>query len=106
MGNYHLSKGTLELYFKNNNLDICEDLTKRIRQYISPKDKTIDEILNELIKLEDEREDSIGAIMRIIKFQKANAKLTEEQELKLIDSRNLKILIAEVKELKEWMNEK
>jgi len=106
MGNYHLSKGILELYFKNNNLDICEDLTKRIRQYISPKDKTIDEILNELTNLEDEREDSIGAIMRIIKFQRDNAKLTEEQEMKLIESRNLKILIAEVKELKEWMNEK
>ena len=63
----------------------------------------VDEILNELMNLQDEREDRIGAIMRIIKFQRANAKLTEEQELELIDSRNLQIVISEVKELKKWM---
>ena len=42
--------------------------------------------------------------MRIIKFQRANAKLTESQELELIDGRNLQILIAEVQELKKWMD--
>jgi len=103
MGAYHLSKGTLELYFKKFNVDICEDLSKRIHQYVSPEEKTVDKILNELMNLQDEREDRIGAIMRIIKFQRANAKLTEEQELELIDSRNLQIVISEVKELKKWM---
>ena len=105
MGNYHLSKGTLELYFKESNIDLCDDLAQRIRQYVSPEEKTIDEILNELMNLQDEREDRIGAIMRIIKFQRANAKLTEAQELELVDSRNLKIVIAEVEELKKWMKE-
>jgi hypothetical protein len=105
MNSYKLSKGTLELYFKKSNFDICDDLIKRIRQYVSPEEKTVDEILNELINLQDEREDRVGAIMRIIKFQRANAKLTEAQELELIDSKNLKIVIAEVEELKKWMEE-
>jgi len=103
MGNYHLSKGTLELCLKKSNIDICYDLAQRIRQYVSPEEKKVDEILNELINLKDEREDRIGAIMRIIKFQRANAKLTETQELELVDSKNLKIVIAEVEELKKWL---
>lgn len=105
MGNYHLSKGTLELYFKKSNIDLCDDLAQRIRQYVSPEEKTIDEILNELINFQDERVDRIGAIMRIIKFQKTNAKLTETQELELVDSRNLKMVIAEVGELKKWIED-
>ena len=105
MGNYQLSKETLEVYFKTSNVDICDDLIKRVRQYISPEEKTVDDILNELFHLQDEREDRVGAIMRIIKFQRANAKLTEAQELELVDSRNLKILIADVEELKKWMEE-
>lgn len=106
MGNYHLSKETLELYFKKTNLDICDDLIKRIRQYVSPEEKTIDEILNELINLQEEREDGVGAIMRIIQFQRGNAKLTASQELELIDSKNLQIVIEEVQALKEWIDEK
>jgi hypothetical protein len=39
MGKYQLSKDTLDLYFKNSNLDICDDLIKRIRQYVSPEEK-------------------------------------------------------------------
>ncbi len=105
MGTYKISKGTMALYFKNSNVDICDELTKRIRHYISPNNKTVDQILNELINLQDEREDRVGAIMRIIKFQRANAKLTETQELELIDSKNLSIVIAEVEELKKWMKE-
>jgi len=105
MGSYKISKGTIALYFKNSNVDICDELAKRIRHYISPEEKTIEQILNELINLQDEREDRIGAIMRIIKFQRANAKLTETQELELIDSKNLNIVIAEVNELKKWKEE-
>ena len=105
MGNYKLSKGTLDLYFKKFNVDLCDDLTQRIRQYISPEEKTIDDILLELYPIQEAREDRAGAIMRIIKFQRANAKLTESQELELIDGRNLQILIAEVQELKKWMDE-
>ena len=103
MGKYQLSKDTLDLYFKNSNLDICDDLAKRIRQYVSTDEKTISEVLSELYQLQDEREDRIGAIMRIIKFQRNNAKLTEAQELELIDSKNLAIIIAEVEELKQWI---
>jgi hypothetical protein len=105
MGKYQLSKGTLEVYFKKSNVDICDDLIKRICQYVSPEEKTIDEVLNELINLQEEREDRICAIMRIIKFQRANAKLTEIQELELIDDKNLQIVIAEVKELKKWITQ-
>jgi len=105
MGSYILSKGTLNLYFNKSNVDICDDVIKRARLYVSTEEKTVDDILNELINLQDEREDRVGAIMRIIKFQRANAKLTEAQELELVDSRNLKILIAEVEELKKWMEE-
>ncbi len=39
MGNYHLSKGTLELYFKKSNIDLCDDLAQHIRQYVSPEEK-------------------------------------------------------------------
>ena len=39
MGNYHLSKGTLELYFKKSNIDLCDDLTQRIHQYVSAEEK-------------------------------------------------------------------
>jgi hypothetical protein len=53
MGNYHLSKGTLDLYFKKSNIDICDDLIKRIRKYVSPEEKTVDEILNELLNLQN-----------------------------------------------------
>ena len=104
MGNYHLSKGVLDHYFEKNNVDICDDLIKRINQYVSPEEKTVDEILYELINFKDEREDRVGAIMRIIKFQRANSKLTESQELELIDFKNLQIVIAEVKELKQWID--
>jgi hypothetical protein len=39
MGTYHLSKGTLELCLKKSNIDICYDLTKPTRQYISREEK-------------------------------------------------------------------
>lgn len=32
MGNYHLSKGTLELYFKESNIDLCDELEQPICQ--------------------------------------------------------------------------
>ena len=38
-----------------------------------------------LAKIEEEMEDRVGAIMRILKYQRHNAKLNEEQEMKLID---------------------
>ena len=105
MGNYKLSKGTLELYFKKSNTDILDSLKKRIHQYVSPDEKTIEEILNELNIIQEEKEDRVGAIMRIIKFQRENASLTEAQELELIDSKNLQILIAEVEDLKKWVSQ-
>ena len=92
-----------KLYLTNPNQFLFDNLSARIQFYFSPKDKTVDQILNELINLQDEREDRVGAIMRIIKFQRANAKLTETQELELIDAKNLKVLIEEIKELKEWL---
>ena len=92
-----------KLYLKNSNQFLSENLSERIQFYFSPKEKTVDQILNQLINLQDEREDQVGAIMRIIKFQRANAKLTETQELELIDAKNLKDLIEEIKELKTWM---
>ena len=92
-----------KLYLKNPNQFLLENLSARIQFYFSPREKTVDQILNELINLQDEREDRVGAIMRIIKFQRANAKLTETQELELIDAKNLKVLIEEIKELKEWL---
>lgn len=92
-----------KLYLINSNQFLLENLSARIQFYFSPRGKTIDEILNELINLQDEREDRVGAIMRILKFQRANAKLTETQELELIDAKNLKVLIEEIKELKEWL---
>lgn len=105
IGQYHLSGDALENYFKTHNVYICDDMIQRIRLYVSTEEKTVDEILTELYNIRDEHEDQVGAIMRIIKFQRNNAKLTEEQELELIDSKNLEIVIAEVEELKKWINE-
>jgi hypothetical protein len=92
-----------KLYLTNPNQFLLDNLSARIQFYFSPREKTVDQILNQLINLQDEREDQVGAIMRIIKFQRANAKLTETQELELIDAKNLKDLIEEIKELKTWM---
>jgi len=93
MGVYKVAKETMELYFKNANVDINDELTKRIHHYLSTKDKTVDQILNELLMLDDEREDQVYAIKRIIRIRRENAKLSEKQELELIDSNNLKIII-------------
>ena len=105
MGVYKVAKETMELYFKNANVHINDELTKRIHHYLSTKDKTVDQILNELLMLDDEREDQVYAIKRIIRIRRENAKLSEKQELELIDSNNLKIIIDEVKDLKKWMKE-
>ena len=82
-----------------------DSLSERIHYYASPKEKIIEEILIELNNLLDEREDSVGGINRIIKFQRGNVELTKEQELELIEYKNLKILIADVKALKNRVNE-
>ncbi len=92
-----------EMREENNRKIFSYGLKKSISQYISPEEKTIDQILNELIILQEEREDRVGAIMRIIRFQRGNTKLTEAQEQDLIDSKNLQIVIEEVQELKEWV---
>ena len=43
----------MELYFKNSNVNIYDELTKRIRHYLSHEDKIVDQILNELLMLEE-----------------------------------------------------
>lgn len=105
MGIYKIKNETLEKYHKDNKLEILDNLNERIRHYLSPENKTINEVLSNLNEIEEEMQDSIGAIMRILKYQRHNAKLTEGQELKLIDSQNLKILIADVEELMKWAEE-
>jgi phosphomevalonate kinase len=105
MGIYKMKNETLEKYHKDNKLEILDSLNERIRSYLSPENKTINEVLSNLNEIEEEMQDSIGAIMRILKYQRHNAKLTEKQELKLIDAQNLKILIADVEDLKKWAEE-
>ena len=105
MGIYKIKNDTLEKYHKDNKLEILDSLNERIRSYLSPENKTIDEVLNKLNEIEEGLQDSVGAIMRIIKYQRHNAKLTEDQELKLINAQNLKILITDVEELKKWAEE-
>ena len=105
MGYYKLKNESLEKYYKSHKYGILDNLTERIHQYISPGEKTIDEVLDKLYQIQEEMEDRVGAIMRILKFQRQNAKLNEEQELKLIDSQNLRILIHDVEELKKWVEE-
>ncbi len=94
-----------KLCLKKSKQFLLDSLSERIHYYASPKEKTIEEILNELNNLLDEREDSVGGINRIIKFQRGNVELTKEQELELIEYNNLKILIADVKALKNRANE-
>jgi len=92
-----------ELYLKNLNQFLLDKLSNRIQFYFSPKAKTIGEVLNELNNLQNNREAQIEKIKKIIESQRANAKLTETQEQDLVDSKNLKIIIKEVRELKEWL---
>lgn len=94
-----------KLYLKNPNQFLLDNLSARIQFYFSPKEKSIDEILNQLINLQDNREGRFETITKIITSQQKNSKLTEKQELKLIFSKNLKIVIDEVKKLKEWIDQ-
>ena len=92
-----------KLFLKNPNQFLLDNLSNRIQFYFSPKAKTIDEILNELTNLQNNREAQFDKIKKIIKSQCDNAKLTETQVQAFVDSKNLKILIEEVRELKEWL---
>jgi hypothetical protein len=105
MGNYTIKKETIEKYHQNHQFGILDDVGDRIHQFLLPQGKTIDEVLKKLYEIEEEMEESVGGIMRILKFQRQNAKLTEEQELLLMKSRNLSILIHDVEELKKWAQE-
>jgi len=80
-----------------------DNLTNRIQFYFSTKGKTIDEILNEINNLQNIREAQFEKIKKIIKSQSDNKKLTETQVQAFVDSKNLKIIIEEVRELKEWL---
>lgn len=79
------------------------NLSYRLGEYLWPEGKTFEEILQELTALQDAREDRVGAITRIIQHHKGNATLTEEQELTWAVWNDLKKLMAEVRELKEWV---
>jgi hypothetical protein len=92
-----------ELYLKNPNQFLLYNLSNRIQFYFSPKAKTIGEVLNELTNLQNNCEAQIEKIKKIIESQRDKAKLTETQEQDLVDSKNLKIIIKEVRELKEWL---
>ena len=92
-----------KLYLKNPNQFLLDNLTNRIQFYFSTKEKTIDEILNELTNLQNNREAQFEKIKKIIKSQSDNKKLTETQVQAFVDSKNLKILIEEVRELKAWV---
>lgn len=92
-----------ELYLKNPNQFLLDNLTNRIQFYFSTKEKTIDEILNELSNLQNIREAKFEKIKKIIKSQCDTTKLTERQVQVFVDSKNLKIIIEEVKELKDWV---
>jgi hypothetical protein len=92
-----------ELYLKNPNQFLFYNLSDRIQFYFSPKEKTIEQILKELTNLQNNREARIEKTKKIIKSQRDNPKLTEIQEQDLVDSKNLKIIIGEVRELKEWL---
>jgi predicted patatin/cPLA2 family phospholipase len=88
---------------ENPNQFLFYNLSDRIQFYFSPKEKTIEQILKELTNLQNNREARIEKTKKIIKSQRDNAKLTEIQEQDLVDSKNLKIIIGEVRELKEWL---
>jgi len=105
MGYYSIKKETIEKYHQNHPFGLLDNISDRIHQFLSPQGKTIDEVLHELNKIDEEMEDNVGGIMRILKFQRQNAKLSEEQELLLMKSRNLSILIHDVEELKKWAQE-
>lgn len=92
-----------KLYLKNSNQFLSENLSERIQFYFSPKEKSIDEVLNELTKLHNKHQDQFETIRKIIESQQKNSKLTEEQELELFFSKNLKIVVEEVRDLKEWL---
>jgi len=92
-----------KLYLKNPNQFLLDNLSERIQFYFSPKEKTIDEIFNELTNLQNNRKGQFETISKIIKSQQTSAKLTEEQELEFIYAKNLNIVIEEVQELKKWM---
>jgi hypothetical protein len=94
-----------KLSLKNPNQFLLDNLTERIHFYFSPKGKTIDEIINELIQLQKERQYRVGSIKRKMTYQHNNANLSEDQEMELIESNNLKIIIAELEELKKWLEE-
>ena len=94
-----------ELQLKRTNQLLECSLSKLLQEYLCPEGKTFAEILLELTELQDAREDRVGAIMRIIKSQKGNAILTEEQEIIWVVWNDLKKMIAEVRELKEWMEQ-
>ena len=105
MGYYKIKKETIEKYHKNHQFGLLDNVGDRIHQFLSPQGKTIDEVLKKLYEIEEEMEESVGGIMRILKFQRQNAKLTEQQELLLMKSRHLNILIHDVEELKKWAQE-
>ena len=105
MGYYSIKKETIDKYHQNHQFGILDDVGDRIHQFLSPQEKTIDEVLKKLYEIEEEMEDNVGGIMRILKFQRQNAKLTEEQELLLMKSRHLNILIHDVEELKNELSE-
>jgi len=92
-----------KLSLENPNQFLLDNLSNRIQFYFSPKEKTIDEILNELTNLQNNREAQFEKIKKIIKSQSDNAKLTETQVQAFVDSKSLKIIIEEVRELKEWV---
>jgi uncharacterized protein (UPF0305 family) len=93
----------IKLYLKKMNQFLLDNLSNRIQFYFSTKEKTIDEILNELTNLQNNREAQFEKIKKIIKSQSDNAKLTETQVQAFVDSKSLKIIIEEVRELKEWV---
>ena len=94
-----------ELQLKRTNQLLEGSLSKRLQEYLCPEGNTFAEILLELTELQDAREDHVGAIMRVIKSQKGNTILTEEQEIIWVVWNDLKKMIAEVRELKEWMEQ-
>ena len=94
-----------KLQLKKTNQLLEGSLSIRLQEYLWPEGKTFAEILGELTELQDAREDEVGAIMRIIQSQKGHASLTNEQELRWEVWNDLKKLVAEVRELKEWVEQ-
>ena len=92
-----------KIYEKILENDYDEWITET-KKYVDTDGKTIDEILESLSEVYEEYDDRVGAVRRVMKYSRGQARISEKMENTLLEAESISFLAFKIRELKSWLD--